>query len=366
VTKIKVPQMNANDESAVLLEWVAAEGTWVKEGQLLAILETSKVTYELVSESEGYLHTTGRPGEEYDCGCIIGSVTEKADLVQKVDRTSISILSNHHEITFTKAARRLFEKSGLDRAEFDKLGKSLIREEDVKQVLAQDKVEVLGNLREISAVQKRVAETVIKSHNQIPAAYASVNMYCTRAESILGKINKEGGRNLGLSELLIWSLARAREEFPFFFARYKGKGQVEVAGESNIAVTVDFGDGLFLPVLRNADNKDLQGIEDELSRLRLAIMRKGATGESFEGATIGLSLNLTPSINTVIPIIPPSLTAIVATGGVQKTVVFKDGSCQPESMLTVGVSYDHRVINGESANRFLMGLKNRIEELAQC
>jgi len=361
MTEIKVPQINANDESVVLVEWAAAEGARINEGELLAVLETSKITYELVAQTDGYLHTVGQIGQEYDCGYIIGFITEEANETTKDDRVVTLEDRDQGELIFTKAAEDLLELSDLSRTDFAELGKKLIREEDVKQMLSQSSVQSRRNLQRLSPVQMRVVEAVTKSHNDIPAAYTSITIYYGQVESMIGAINKERERNLGLSELIIWSLARVREEFPLFFARYLGEGQVEVLAESNIAVTTDVGNGLFLPVIKNADSKSLEEIEDELTRLRLEIMRNTASREMFDGGTIGLSLNPTPNIGTVIPIIPPSFSAIVVAGGAQETVVFREGSCQPDSMLTLGVSYDHRVINGGLANRFLTELKILVE-----
>ena len=237
----------------------------------------------------------------------------------------------------------------------------VIKTEDIQTLIAGKKTDADTTRIGLSENQRAVARFVTEAHRKVPSAFSSITVMCKSALESLNKINVTESRNIGIAELLIFYLARCRKNHSIVFSQYLVDDTVQILPNSNVAVTVDVGNGLFLPVINDADEKSLFEIEDDLCALRLKVLRNKLGEESLQGATIALSLNMNEGVNFVIPIIPIPLTAILSVGGFQETALIREKVLISETTVTIGMSFDHRVINGRAAINLLAEIKKEIE-----
>ena len=129
----------------------------------------------------------------------------------------------------------------------------------------------------------------------------------------------------------------------------------------NIGIAVDTEDGLVVPVIRHADKLSVVKIDQQITELASKARLKKLLKQDFEGSTFTVSslgkiggLGFTPIIN------PPEV-AILALSNFQKRLVMNNGKITENTFLPVSLSYDHRVINGGDAGRFMVYLKDILE-----
>lgn len=126
---VKMPRLGVNDEYVTLAEWLVKSGTFVKEGQEIAVIETTKETSELKAEAEGYLHYKIPQGTEVKVDDVVAVISEKADYVFNENKKIAS------DVRITEKAKRLVEQYNIDVEKLSHL--NIIRERDVLSLIEE-------------------------------------------------------------------------------------------------------------------------------------------------------------------------------------------------------------------------------------
>ncbi|MFC7644143.1 2-oxo acid dehydrogenase subunit E2 [Streptosporangium lutulentum] len=120
------------------------------------------------------------------------------------------------------------------------------------------------------------------------------------------------------------------------------------------------GEGLYVPVVR--DTGSLRGIADTLMRYRLAATEGDFREQDLAGATIAVTLHTDADIVLAIPLIfPGTVCALAITSPQRELVLGEDGAVTARTVANIGLAYDHRLINGRDASRFLAALRSELE-----
>lgn len=174
------------------------------------------------------------------------------------------------------------------------------------------------------------------------------------------------GARLTLTPLIIKALIPALREYPIFNASMEVGGREIVFKEYfHIGVAVDTKHGLMVPVIREADRKSILDISLELESLARKAQERNLTAGEMKGGTFTISnqggiggAHFTPIVNI------PEVAILGIGRGKTKPVVTENG-IEPRKMLPLCLSYDHRVIDGGSAARFITMLVDHIEKLSE-
>ena len=218
----------------------------------------------------------------------------------------------------------------------------------------------------LSNIRRVTAEHLSYAWNAIPHVTQFDKADVTALEELRKKfkdqIAKAGG-NLTVTAMLVRILATAVRKFPQFNASIDtDRGELIVKKYVNVGVAVDTDRGLLVPVIRNADTKNISEISIEINQLAAKARDKKLTLEEMSGGGISIS-NLGGIGGTYFtPIVNWPEVAIL---GVSRTVtepVWKESAFQPRQMLPLSLSYDHRVIDGADAMRFLRWVAEAIEQ----
>ena len=183
----------------------------------------------------------------------------------------------------------------------------------------------------------------------------------------LRKLNREkvadAGGNLTVTAILVKVLSRALSEFPKFNSSiHMGSRTIVYKKYISIGVAVDTERGLLVPVIRDVDKKDITQISVELTDISSAAREKKLSADRLKGGTFTIT-NLGGIGGTFFtPILNPPEVAILGVSRSSVEPVYVDGEFVPKLMLPLSLSYDHRIIDGAEAARFLRWLCEMLEK----
>lgn len=356
--EITVPQVNSNDEAYILVEWLAPDGAELPPDSPVAVLETSKTAEELAAEAGGFLQQQVAAGAECRVGTVIGRLfpTEQArtEYLATASRVPAGDARPAGDVVITKAAAAAARELGVGEDELAALGKKVIKRQDVEALATRAGVTEIR----LSAAQQAVAEVVTRSHQSIPAAFLAVRVPADAAFALRTELP-----DVGLPELLVKAVAGLRDRFPLCFGSYRGDGTVSVTAGAHVGLTLDLGRGLYVPVVKNADDRSLTEIADVLADLRISALRGSFRDADLSGGNITISLSNDPETVMAKPIIFPGQSCVLCLCGTQQEVYLTSArQIEVRYVATLGIAYDHRVINGREASEFLHELTRILAE----
>jgi pyruvate dehydrogenase E2 component (dihydrolipoamide acetyltransferase) len=215
-------------------------------------------------------------------------------------------------------------------------------------------------------IRRKTAERLSHAWNAIPHVTQCDKADITPMEELRSKFRKQveqAGGNLTVTAVLVKVLAAAVKQFPQFNAALdEANSAIIYKKYIHVGVAVDTEFGLLVPVIRNADQKNITQIAVELHQLSEKARARKLTLEEMSGGGISIS-NLggiggtyfTPIVNW------PEVAILGVSRGIIEPV-WKDGKFEPRQLLPLSLSYDHRVIDGADAMRFLRWVVQAIEQ----
>ena len=219
-------------------------------------------------------------------------------------------------------------------------------------------------IEKMGIMRKKIAEHMVMSVHTSPHVYSAY-------EVDFGKIDKlrlakkaeyeAAGTKLTYTAFIAKATVDTIREFPFSNASLDGENIV-YKRDINLGIAVALDSGLLVPVIRNADEKNLLGLSRAIQDLAHRARTKQLKPEEVQGGTFTIT---NPGIFGAVfglPIISQPQVAILGVGSVDKRVVVVDDMIAVRSMCYLTLGFDHRLIDGADAGRFLQALKNRLQD----
>jgi 2-oxoglutarate dehydrogenase E2 component (dihydrolipoamide succinyltransferase) len=263
----------------------------------------------------------------------------------------------------TAPAQALIDEHGVDPARIRALGKKLIKRSDVLALLETG----TGDAQPLSAVQRAVAAAVTRSHHTIPAAFTAVKLDAGPAIARARALSKEARALIGLPELLVSAVASLHGRFPMCFAELVeadgpgGEPAVRPSPGPNVGVTVDVGHGLYVPVLRDADRLSLKEIAERLTAYRTKASQAAFREDDLAGGNIVVTLHTDAAVLLAVPIVFPGQTCALSLCAPQHEFALDSaGNIVKRTTVTLGMAFDHRLVNGREAAMFLNAIRRTI------
>ena len=218
----------------------------------------------------------------------------------------------------------------------------------------------LTGLRRIIA--ERMATSVHTTARVTLATEADATALVEAREGLKATVTEGWGFAPGYNDLLAIMAARALREFPYMNARLSADGQtIERVPVINLGIAVDTERGLLVPVIRNADQKGLRALGTEFRTL----MERARSGKSMPDDLSGGTFTITNlgvyEIDAFTPIINLPEAAILGVGRIQPKPVARNGEVVVRQMCSLSLAFDHRLVDGVPAARFLQGIKRLVE-----
>jgi pyruvate/2-oxoglutarate dehydrogenase complex dihydrolipoamide acyltransferase (E2) component len=214
-------------------------------------------------------------------------------------------------------------------------------------------------------IRRATAEHVKRSAFSAPHVTAFDECDATELVKLRERWNRlleTEGRRISYLPFLVKATVSALKAFPYFNARLDEQAQeIELLPEYHIGIAVDSTDGLFVPVIRNADQLSMKEIAGEIQRLTQRVKNRSLAQEELRGSTFTIT-NMGPIGGLfATPILNYPEVGILAVHQIQRKPVARDEQVVIRDVLTLSLSFDHRVIDGATSVRFLNHLKHLIE-----
>ncbi len=216
----------------------------------------------------------------------------------------------------------------------------------------------------LTPMRRTIAEHLTRVHQTVPSAWTMVEVDVTGLvrwrEQVREEFRRREGVDLTYLAPFALALVESLKEHPLLNARW-GEDHILLRPRVHLGVAVALEEGLIVPVLHDADERNLAGLARGLADL-VARARAGTLAPSdVQGATC--TLNNTGAFGSVmsVPILPHGQTAIVTMEAIVKRPVVINDAIGIRSMMNVCLTFDHRVVDGAEAGRFLQSIKRRLE-----
>ena len=234
-------------------------------------------------------------------------------------------------------------------------------------VRSADEVEPMDKIRRLTAehmvLAKRIAPHV---HSFIEIDFSAIDRI--RAEN--RERWKSQGARVSYTAFVAWAVSRVLHEFPSVNSTVSGNNII-YRGNVNLGMAVDLNPGLIVPVVHDADHLGLVGIGNKIVDLATrARDRKLMPGE-IQGATFSITNPGVLGTMVGMPVIPKGTSAILGTGAIEKRVVVVEDSETGTDSIAIrkralfSLGYDHRIVDGADAARFLSRLKEMLEDFPE-
>ena len=352
----KLPDLGEGLQEAEIVKWLVAVGDEVKADQPMVSVETAKAIVDIPAPYSGRIvKLYGAPGEIAHIGAPLvafegegetpdaGTVVGKVEVGQKVVAAAPApVVPAAGGIKATPAVRALARKLNVDLAMVTPTGADgLITAHDVQRaakVLAETgPIEILRGVRRVMAQNMELANAEVAS------------------ATIMDDSDIDGwpqGTHVMLR--LIRALVAGCRAEPSLNAWYDSEKIGRwVLKKVDVGIAVDTPDGLLVPVLRNVESRSVDDLKRGLERLVADARARRVPPEELRGNTITLSNYGTISGRYASPVVLPPTVAILGAGRIAKQVAVVENQPAVRRMLPLSLTFDHRVVTGGEAGRFL-------------
>lgn len=416
---IEMPKLSDTMTEGTLLRWRKKKGEKISSGDIIAEVETDKATMEMESFDDGILTeiyvpdggkaTVGQklalllaPGEKAPEGgapaapaapaakpAASGAPAPAASgapapAAPAAVPTAPAPASNSR-VKASPLAKKLAASKGIDLSRITGTGPgSRIVAKDVESANVQAAATAVAvaappavrampageNDQRIplSGMRKVIAERLYTSKTTIPHFYLNIEVDVAELLRLRAEVNanaeKSGQAKLTVNDFVLKAAIVAATRVPKVNAAFDGDAIVQY-GSINLAVAVAIDDGLVTPVIRDAQKKSLREINEQVKDLASRARSKKLKPDEYQGGTMTVSNLGAYGIDSFSAIINPPQSIILAVGAaVKKPVVNAKGEIVVGQRMNIGLSCDHRVVDGAIGAEYLAELRKLIENPA--
>ncbi|MCG6987669.1 MAG: 2-oxo acid dehydrogenase subunit E2 [Gemmatimonadetes bacterium] len=230
-------------------------------------------------------------------------------------------------------------------------------------IRSADRVEAMDKIRRLTAehmvVAKRIAPHV---HSFIEIDFTAID----RIRSANRQRWEEQGARVSYTAFVAWAASRLLREFPMVNSTVSGNNVI-YRGNVNLGMAVDLNPGLIVPVIKDADELGLVGIARKLVDLAERARSRQLNPDEIQGATFSITNPGVLGTLVGMPVIPKGTSAILGTGAIEKQVVVVQDPATGDDAMAIrkralfSLGYDHRIVDGADAARFLARLKEVLD-----
>lgn len=407
---INMPRLSDTMTEGVVAKWHAKVGDTVKEGMLLAEIETDKATmdFEAFPGQEGILlHIgiadgqmapvdsllciLGAAGEDIS-GLIGGGASAPAAPVAAPAAAPAPIAapapeavpapvaapapmavapvsaSSTGRVVASPLAKKLAEEKGVDLRSVSGSGdggRIVKRDIDAFVPQAAASAPVFSGTEGFvdtpnTQMRKTIARRLSESKFTAPHFYLKVTVDMDAAMAARAQMNAVADTKVSFNDLVVKAAALALKKHPGINSSWMGDF-IRTYHHVHVGVAVAVEDGLLVPVVRHADGKSLQAIGAEVKQFAQKAKDKKLQPSDWEGNTFTISNLGMFGIDEFTAIVNPPDACILAVGGIQQVPVIKNGQVVPGNTMKLTLSCDHRVVDGATGAAFLQTLKQYLE-----
>jgi len=401
--KVIMPKLGMTMKQGKVTKWHYKEGDRVEAGEVIAEIETDKINYEIEAPISGIIarvlvreegiaavgEAIGimvEEGETFDESAIPVSTPEVHGVEEGVVAPAEKAVDIPAEVTsaarikITPVARKIAKEKGID---ISKIRSSRpdgrIRKEDVlaaaeaaeKEVVSvSDKEPVgesevqLGATIPLTRMREIIGQRLTASSRDVPHVYFACEVDGTQMiqlrKTVMDAVESTTGVRLSFNDIVVKAVATTIEKYPLFNAVIEER-EIKIQKEINIGLAMALEEGLIVPVIRNVNKKTLGQIATARNELIQKARTKKLTLDELEGGTFTVSNLGQFNIDFFTSIINPPETGILSVAKMKDRPVVFEGEVAIRPILYIGLSADHRVVDGAMAAAFIQDLQQTLE-----
>lgn len=399
---IKMPKLSDTMKEGVVASWSKQVGDKVESGEILAEIETDKATMEFESFEDGIvlyqgvkegesapvdaiLAIIGEKGADYE-KLIVGfnqgeaseekeneveeqSSLKKEEQVKRVVESSSSEKNANGRIKISPLASRLAKEKNIDVTTVKGSGDGgRIVKRDIENYQPQAGVNTTATVGvgesfeevAVSQMRKTIAKRLGESKYTSPHFYLTIDVDMDQAIEARKAINELPDTKISFNDLVIRASAAALKKHPQINTSWQ-EDKIRINHHVHIGVAVAVEDGLVVPVVRYADQKQMSAISQEVRDFAMRAREKKLQLDEMEGSTFSISNLGMFGIEEFTAIINPPNACILAVGAIRQEPVVKNGEIVVGNRMKVTMSCDHRVVDGAKGSEFLQTFKTYLQ-----
>jgi pyruvate dehydrogenase E2 component (dihydrolipoamide acetyltransferase) len=406
-TRIDMPQLGLTMEKGTILQWIRAEGEQVTKGQPVVLIQTEKVEYEVEAPAAGtLLKVVAKEGEELPVGGLMGILGQPGEDVSALLAGAPAVAAGSAErrtqpsgpgtrsaemeaaapvsaaagvslvraagerIKISPVAKKLAQEYGIDMAALAGTGpEGRIVREDVERAMAArgapSEAAAGPEVIPLSGIRKVIFDRMGQSWREAARVTLFAGADVTEVVRLRQAKGAEWERRFGIrpsySDLIYMAVARALREEPRINCRLDGQG-VRIRKEVNLAFAIDLGEGLVAAVIKDADKKSLGDLAKEAQELGKRARSGRLAPDDMADGTFTVTNLGGLGVESFTPIINPPQAGILGIGRIMEKPVVLGGEILIRSMMALSLVFDHRLIDGAPAAKFLAKVKERLEQ----
>ncbi|MEM1587611.1 MAG: dihydrolipoamide acetyltransferase family protein [Candidatus Bathyarchaeia archaeon] len=392
--KIIIPRFDPAMKTGRIIKWLKNEGELVNKGEPMVVVEGEKTVFEVEAPASGVLkkifYQAGSEVEVLKPIALIGEIDEPIpkELIEEIEKIKVEKkieliekpkiekppAKTFERVKASPLAKKLAEEYGINLEEIKGTGPggritkedvlNAIKALEVKPTLTEASIPGLtfipiAKIIPLSRTRKTIAERLIYSLHEAASTTitTSVNFeklleYRENLKTSLGEIS--------LTAFIVKAAAKALEEYPIFNSTLD-KEEIKIFEEINIALAIHTEEGLITPVIKNSNKKSIVEISNNIKELTDKALQRKLSIEEVTGGTFTITNLGLYDVEVFIPIINPPQTGILGIGKIKKKPIVINDQILIKPIAILTLVFDHRVVDGVPAAKFLQKIKNLIE-----
>ena len=409
-----MPQMGYDMQEGTLVRWLKAEGEEVSIGEAVAEIETDKAVVEFESTEAGVLHKllvaegavvpvgqavalVGAAGEEVSIDSEVAppDPPSSTEMEQEVDEPTPAVdtgssdvpiqdlPTNLQEVRASPIARRLAAERGVELSQVKGTGpggritkKDVLSAEpsqapteapaissDIDSSAPASPVSATDEVVPLTRMRAQIARVTTRSKTEIPHFYVTTQIDMSDAMALRRQINdnlKDDGVRVSVNDLIIKACVNTLKKYPKLNAYFSEEG-IQLHSSINVGIAIAEEDGLTMPAILDCGSKSLAQVaaasDDLIRRTQSGTLQP----DEYTGGTFSISNMGMFDVTSFAAIIQPPQSAVLAVGTVQKIPVVRDDEVTVSEVMNATLSVDHRVSDGSEGARFIVEVKNQLE-----
>ncbi|AEM79030.1 dihydrolipoamide acetyltransferase family protein [Thermoanaerobacter wiegelii] len=371
---VVMPKLGLTMKEGRVDRWLKKVGDIVKKGEEIVEVSTDKITNVVESPADGILaKILVNEGEIVPVATPIGIITAEGEKLEEVEK------SEEKFIKATPVAKRLAKENNIDLSLITGTGPGgRITEEDVKKFISEQKVktEEEGPKKEVAVIEgqalekvermpmdnirKTISQRMKKSWSEIPHVTEDIKVDVTELVNLRENLNHISDNKFTYTDLIAKACVIAIKKNPV--VNWSIEGEYIIKNSSiNLGIAVALDNGLIVPVVKEADKKSLLELSKNIKELSERARNNKLTPDEIIGSTFTITNLGMYEIDSFTPIINPPESAILGVNKIYKEPVVLDDNIVIRHIMKLSLSFDHRLIDGATAAKFLLDLKKTLE-----
>ena len=418
IEKMKMPQLGESVTEGTISKWLVSPGDTVNKYDPIAEVQTDKVNAEVPSSFTGVIkELLAEEGDTLEVGELICSIEleggndapaeEKVEKKEETTPSTPASADTSNKGRYSPAVLKMSQENGIDLTQVTGTGAGgRITRKDLKKIIESGNIPQASEAPKaapqqespsqgaptqpskkpapqtpdiptlpgdieipVTGIRKAIAANMLRSKHEAPHAWTMMEVDVTNLvdyrNSLKTEFKQKEGYNLTFFAFFVKAVAQALKEYPQINSMWAGDKIIQKK-DINLSIAVATDDALYVPVIKNADEKTIKGIAREITELAGKVRSGKLTSQDMQGGTF--TVNNTGSFGSVqsMGIINYPQAAILQVESiVKRPVVMNNGMIAVRDMVNLCMSLDHRVLDGLVCGRFLQRVKEILENTSK-